>query len=273
MFIYMKEREIIPELDLDWSRVTDEIVAFIQDTLSRAGFKRAVVGLSGGVDSALTAYLATKALGCGNVFCVKMPYKTSSTSSLADADAVINMLNVASETVDISSMVDSFVDRLPDMDHIRKGNVMARVRMIVLYDISAREKALVMGTGNKTERLLGYTTLFGDSACALNPIGDLYKTQVWALASYAGLPQQVISKPPSADLWVGQTDEDELGVPYIVVDKVLHYYFDRNKKKEEIVSGGIEEGIVERILTLAEQNRFKREPAPIAKITNPVGNK
>ncbi|NOY05288.1 MAG: NAD+ synthase [Chlorobi bacterium] len=269
----MKEREIIPELDLDWSKVTDEIVTFIRDMFSRTGFSRAVVGLSGGVDSALTAYLTTRALGRENILCVKMPYKTSSASSISDADAVIKMLDVASETVDISRMVDTFADRFPDMDHIRKGNVMARVRMIVLYDISAREKALVMGTGNKTERLLGYTTLYGDSACALNPIGDLYKTQVWAMASYAGLPQHIISKPPSADLWVGQTDEGELGVPYAVVDKVLHYYFDRNKTKEEIVSSGVDPGIVERILTLAEQNRFKREAAPIAKITIPLAIK
>ena len=149
---------------------------------------------------------------------------------------------------------------------------MARVRMIVLYDISARENALVMGTGNKTERLLGYTTLFGDSACALNPIGDLYKSQVWALASYIGIPENIVSKAPSADLWVDQTDEDELGAPYVMVDKVLHYYFDLKKTKEEIVAQGIEARIVDNILTLAKRNRFKREPAPFANITISRGN-
>jgi len=176
--------------------------------------EHAVVGLSGGIDSSLSCYLAVKALGAANVLGVRMPYKTSSPDSMTDAQLMIAMLGIPSRTIEITPMADPLIALDPQMSAIRKGNIMARIRMVVLYDQSADFKGLVVGTGNKTEYLLGYTTLYGDSACAFNPLGDLYKTQVRQLAASFDFPQSIQSKAPSADLWKGQTDEGELGFTY-----------------------------------------------------------
>ncbi|HEX9617015.1 MAG TPA: NAD+ synthase, partial [Anaerolineales bacterium] len=195
------------------------LTGFIHTEITRAGFSRAVVGVSGGLDSSLSCYLAAEALGPENVLAVRMPYKSSSPDSLAHAQKVIDILGVQSLTVSITEMVDPLFERFPDADPLRRGNVMARARMIVLYDQSEAFDALVVGTGNKTEILLGYTTIYGDAANALNPVGDLYKTQARQLARALGIPEEIIQKAPTADLWVGQTDEGELGFTYEEVDR------------------------------------------------------
>ena len=196
-----------------------------------------------------------------------MPYRTSSPSSLADAQAVIDTFGVQSETVDITPMVDPLFERFPDMDKRRRGNVMARERMIILYDQSVAFNGLVVGTGNKTEQLLGYTTLFGDSACAINPLGDLYKRQVRQLAAYLGIPQQIITKPPSADLWVGQTDEGELGFTYDEADQILYLIFDARWTVDDVVELGFPRKLVEGIVERVRRNQYKRMPPIIAKLS------
>src|SRR5690606_277116 len=198
------------------------LVGFIADQIAKAGMKRAVIGLSGGLDSAVSAYLTAEALGPENLLAIRMPYKTSSPDSLNDADAVIKALGLPSMTIPITEMADPLFARFPDMSERRKGNVMARLRMTILYDQSVPWGGLVMGTSNKTELLLGYSTIYGDSGVALQPIGDLYKTQVRELAAALGVPEQIIKKPPSADLWQGQTDEGELGFTYAEVDQLLY---------------------------------------------------
>jgi NAD+ synthase len=218
------------------------LTGFIKSEITRAGFSRAVVGLSGGIDSALSCVLAAEALGPENVLAVRMPHKSSSPDSLEHANLVIEKFWVQSETVEITDMVDALISRDPEMSKTRKGNIMARARMIVLYDRSETFKGLVVGTGNKTELLLGYTTLWGDSASALNPLGDLYKTQIRQLSRAMGIPNEIIDKPPSADLWSGQTDEGELGFTYEEVDRLLYLLVDRSQ--------------------------FKRMLPPIAKVSN-----
>lgn len=197
------------------------LTGFIRTEITRGGFSRAVIAVSGGVDSAVSCYLTAQALGPENVLALRLPYKTSSPDSLEHAQMVIDHLGVQSLTIPITEMVDAYLKLAAGASRIRQGNVMARMRMIVLYDQSEAFKGLVVGTGNKTEILLGYTTLYGDSACALNPLGDLYKTQVRQLAAALGVPQVIIDKAPSADLWVNQTDEGELGFTYAEVDQLL----------------------------------------------------
>jgi NAD+ synthase len=196
-----------------------------------------------------------------------MPYKTSSRDSIEDAQLVISNLGIKSELIDITPMCEPYFERFPDMDNIRRGNVMARMRMIILYDLSAREKALVIGTSNKTELLLGYGTLYGDMASAINPLGDLYKTQVWQLAEELGVPRKIIEKKPTADLWVGQTDEDELGISYKEVDKLLYFMVDERKTDEELIELGFERGLIEKVKLMVQRNQFKRRPPIIAKIS------
>ena len=244
------------------------LTGFIHTEITRAGFAKAVVGLSGGVDSALSCYLAAQALGPGNVLAVCMPYESSSPDSLEHAQAIIDKLQVQSLTISITEMVQPYLDRYPGMDQVRRGNIMARARMIVLYDQSEAFDALVVGTGNKTEILLGYTTLFGDSACALNPLGDLYKTQVRQLARAMGIPEEVVQKPPSADLWKGQTDEGELGFTYAQVDRLLYLLVDQRYTPEDCVQAGFAEAFVSTVVKRIRRNHFKRILPPIAKLSN-----
>ncbi len=248
------------------------LVKFLRDESQHAGFSRGVVGLSGGVDSAVVAFLAAEALGKENVRGVLMPYRTSNPQSRADADLVVRSLGIQTETVDISPMVDAYLKDRPDADRVRGGNVMARQRMIVLYDISSRDGALVFGTSNKTEILLGYGTIFGDLASALNPLGDLYKTQVWHLAEALGVPEAIVKKQPSADLWEGQTDEQELGITYARVDQLLYALVDERRNVKELLEMGFEEALIERVRRLIRINQFKRRPPLIAKISHRTVN-
>lgn len=244
------------------------LVSFIRDEVTRVGLSRAVIGLSGGIDSALSCMLAVEALGEENVLAVRMPYKTSSPESLADADLIIKRRNMPNHVVEITSMVDPLFERFPDTTPGRRGNAMARARMIVVYDQSVAFNGLVIGTGNKTEILLGYSTIFGDAASALNPLGDLYKTQVRQLATAVGVPQPIIDKPPTADLWVGQTDEGELGFTYEQVDQLLYLLVDQRYSRDEAVAAGFGAGFVDKVLTTIRRNQFKRMPPLIAKLSN-----
>lgn len=244
------------------------LTGFIHTEITRVGFDKAVIGLSGGIDSALSCFLAAEALGPENVLAVRMPYATSSPDSLEDAQRVIEATGVQALTVPITEMVEPLFERFPGMNNMRKGNVMARARMIVLYDQSEAFGGLVVGTGNKTELLLGYSTLYGDSACALNPIGDLYKTQVRQLSREIGVPTEVIYKAPSADLWAGQTDEDELGFTYEEVDKLLYLLVDQRYRPEDLVEAGFAEKFVQTVIERVRRNQFKRVLPPIAKLTN-----
>ena len=260
----------IPEINLsinpDLARKI--LTGFIKSEINRVGFTRAVVGLSGGIDSALSCVLAAEALGPENVLAVRMPYKSSSPESLEHAQMVIEQFKVRSETVEITGMVDALISRDPEMSKTRKGNIMARARMIVLYDQSEVFKGLVVGTGNKTEILLGYTTLWGDSASALNPIGDLYKAQIRQLSRALGIPSAIVDKPPSADLWAGQTDENELGFTYEDVDKLLYLLVDHRYSPEECIEVGFDLTFVETVVTRIRRNQFKRMLPPIAKLSN-----
>jgi NAD+ synthase len=246
------------------------LVDFLRDEIYRTGLRRAVVGLSGGIDSALACLLAAEALGAHNVLALRMPHAGSSADSLAHAQLVIDQAGVRSETFDITGMVQPLVaaGAATAEDQKRAGNVMARARMIVLYDRSATWKGLVVGTGNKTEILLGYTTLFGDSASALNPLGDLYKTQVRQLARHVGVPASIIDKAPSADLWAGQTDEAELGFTYERVDQLLYLLVDQRYRPDECAAAGFELEFVEKVINQIRRNQFKRMPPIIAKLSN-----
>jgi len=244
------------------------LTGFIRSEITRVGFERAVIGLSGGLDSALACFLAAEALGAENVLAVCMPYRTSAQDSLDDAQLVIDALGVRSLTVPISDSADPLFARFPQMNTVRRGNVMARMRMIILYDQSEEFHGLVVGTGNKTEILLGYTTIYGDSACALNPLGDLYKTQVRQLAQAIGVPEAIVAKPPSADLWVGQTDEGELGFTYAEVDRLLYLLIDERYPPQECVAAGFDESFVQAVVKRVRRFHFKRLMPPIAKISN-----
>lgn len=253
----------------DNKKVEEILIEFIKNETHKIGITKAVIGLSGGIDSAVSAFLSVKALGNENVSGIMMPYKSSSKESLIDAVKVADILKIKSKVVDISEIVDSCINKFgTDLSKIRKGNIMARIRMIILYDESAKENALVMGTGNRTEILLGYTTIFGDSACAINPVGDLYKTQLRSLAGYLGLPEEIINKKPSADLWSGQTDEDELGFSYEEVDKYLYLKIDEKKLDEELLKLGFKEDFMKRVNNLMIKNEYKSHPPTIAKISN-----
>jgi NAD+ synthase len=208
-----------------------------------------------------------EALGRQNVLAIRMPYRTSSPESLSHAQLVIDRLGVPHDTVDITPMVEPLFKRFPDMPPLRQGNVMARERMIVLYDQSAAWKGLVVGTSNKTELLLGYGTLFGDMASAVNPLGDLYKTQIRQLAAAVGVPQPIIDKPPSADLWLGQTDEGEMGLTYEQVDRLLYLLVDERYSLDEAVEAGFERGYGERVWKMVRVNSFKRRLPLIAKVS------
>ena len=212
-----------PSLAINPALAARWLEAFLRDELvERRGIGRAILGLSGGIDSALVAYLCARALGPENVYAIRMPYKTSSPSSLSDAQRIVDALRINCETIEISAAVDGYLAHAPDADARRKGNVMARMRMLILFDQSARRGALPVGTGNKTERLMGYFTWHADDTPPVNPIGDLFKTQVWALARHLGVPTEVVDKPPSADLEANQTDEGDLGITYAKADRILN---------------------------------------------------
>jgi NAD+ synthase len=260
------------DLSLNTDIVKKLLVDFVRDETHNAGFTKGIIGLSGGVDSAVVASLATEALGKENLLAVMMPYKTSSPQSAADAELVVRQLGIRSELVDITPMVEAYLRRANSPDQVRAGNVMARQRMIVLYDLSHREKALVIGTSNKTEVLLGYGTLFGDMACAINPLGDLYKTQVWQLAQALGVPNIIIEKKPSADLWEGQTDEGEFGFSYKRVDRLLYFLIDERLSEGELKELGFEEAFVTNIKKMIRTSQFKRRLPLIAKVSNRTVN-
>ena len=266
-------RDILRALRIDPVLVRRVLLEFLRRESGRFGFHRAVVGLSGGIDSATSCALAAAAFGPENVLAVRMPYRTSSPDSMADAQTVIDQLGVAHKTIEITPMVEPLFALQPDMSKQRRGNIMARQRMIVLYDQSAAWNGLVVGTGNKTEILLGYSTLFGDAASALNPIGDLYKTQVRQLAVSLGLPSAVITKPPSADLWAGQTDEAELGFTYADADQILYLLFDERYTLEEVAAVGFPRPLVQAIWERVRRNQYKRVMPIIAKLsTRSVGS-
>ncbi|MCK4724509.1 MAG: NAD+ synthase [Anaerolineales bacterium] len=260
--------QIMSDLRINTELATKILTGFIHTEVTRAGFNRAVIGLSGGVDSTLSCFLAAKALGPDNVLAVCMPYKNSSSESLEHAQLVINQLGVKDRTIAITEIVDPLFELLPDATQLRRGNIMARVRMAILFDQSESFHGLVVGTGNKTEILLGYTTLYGDSASALNPIGDLYKTQVRQLALSLGVPEVIVKKPPSADLWPGQTDEDELGFTYEQADNLLYLLIDQRYSPADCVSAGFSESFVSTVIERIRRNHFKRVLPPIAKLTN-----
>ena len=268
--------ELPDELAIDTDVARRVITGFIRGQLGQAGFERCVLGLSGGIDSGLVAYLVSEAIGADRLLCVLMPYRTSSPGSRADAEAIVAALGCRSELVEITAMVDGYFGRngqagaggegAAEATPVRRGNFMARARMAVLYDRSASFGGLVVGTGNKTESLIGYTTLFGDNACAFNPIGDLYKSQVRQLAAAMGVPKQVIAKAPSADLWPDQTDEAEGSFSYPLLDRVLYWRIDRRRSTDELVTMGFERALVERVERLVATSEFKRQVPPVAKL-------
>jgi NAD+ synthase len=244
------------------------LTSFLQNEIGKAGFSRAVLGLSGGIDSALSCYLAVKALGEANVLALRLPYQTSSAESLSHADLVIEALGIPSETVEITDMVEPLFAASPGISAHRKGNVMARARMVVIYDRSAAWNGLVVGTSNKTELMLGYGTIFGDLASAVNPIGDLYKTQVRQLARAMGVPEAIINKAPSADLMPGQTDEGDLGFTYEKVDQLLYLMVDERYSTQEAVEAGFTLEMVQRVWEMVRQAQYKRTLPLIPKISD-----
>ena len=259
---------INPDLTINTDLAREILTGFVRSEITRVGMSRAIINLSGGLDSALSCALAVAALGAENVMALRLPYRTSSADSLEHAQLVIDQFKVQTETIDISAMVDPLIERDSTISSVRKGNIMARVRMIVLYDQSEVFRALPVGTSNKTEILLGYSTMYGDSASAMNPIGDLYKTQVRQLARAMDIPAPIIDKAPSADLWEGQTDEKELGFTYDEVDKLLYLLIDQRYSPQEAIEAGFNESFVKAVTARVRRNQFKRMQPPIAKVSN-----
>lgn len=248
------------------------LTSFIRDAVETSGTQGVVVGLSGGVDSALAAALAARALGPDKVNAFLLPYRTSAPESERDARAVAEQLGLPHRLIEISPMVDAYFELELGAPAERRGNKMARERMTILFDQAKKLDALVLGTSNKTEILLGYSTVFGDNASSLNPLGDLYKCQVWQLARHLGLPAAVIDKAPSADLRPGQTDEDDLGFSYELADEVLYLLFDRSLRPDEIIARGYDEPVVRRIVGLEQRFRFKRRLMLIARLSGSAVN-
>lgn len=254
-----------PPLDIDPAMTTEWLVSFLKQEFERRGFDKAVLGLSGGVDSAVVASLAARALGPRNVIAVRLPYRTSSPQSLEHAQRLFDSLSLESRTLDISAAVDGYLVNEPEADNHRKGNVMARVRMIALFDLSARYKALPLGTGNKSERLLGYFTWHADDSPPINPIGDLYKTQVWELARYLGVPAEIVDKPASADLIQGQTDEGDFGISYKKADQILNWLLSGFKPSE---IQGFSEAEIELVHNRLEGTHWKRKLPAVAMVSH-----
>ena len=265
-------RERAPELAIDPELATEWLVAFLRDELiERRGVRNAVIGLSGGGDSAVVAYLSSLALGPEHVHAIRMPYRTSSPDSLADAQAVIDALGCAAHTIDISGAVDGYLALEPEADGRRRGNVMARTRMLVLFDQSAKLAALPIGTGNKTERMMGYFTWHADDSPPLNPIGDLFKTQVWQLARHLGVPLRIVDKAPSADLEADQTDEGDLGITYLEADRILSLMLS-GRTDEKIVARGFSAHDVALVRRRVESTHWKRHLPTTALLTNTAIN-
>ena len=244
------------------------LVGFIRNEVRKVGFERVVLGLSGGVDSSLVATLAAEALGAANVLGLIMPYKTSDPKSKSDALQVARQLGIQHREIDINPQIEAYFERFPEADQKRRGNKMARERMTILYDQSWAWRALVIGTSNKTELLLGYGTIYGDMASAINPLGDLYKTQVWQLADAVGVPTAIVQKAPSADLWAGQSDETELGFQYRMIDQLLYYLVERRYSVEELRRLGFDEPFIEDIVRRIRDNQYKRRLPVIAKLSS-----
>lgn len=255
-------------LGLDYKITLGLLTAFIKDELAKPGFSRLIVGLSGGLDSAVVAYLSVKAIGNENVVAAIMPYKSSNLENIKDAHELVAALGIKKYEVDITPQVDSYFKRFPDANRDRRGNKMARERMSILYDLSAKERALVIGTSNKSEILLGYGTIFGDLACAINPIGDLYKTQVRILAHHLGVPEKIIAKPPSADLFEGQTDEGDYGFSYQDVDGLLYLLVDERYSPAQCEKAGYDRAMINKVIDMIVINQFKRSTPLIAKLSS-----
>ena len=255
------------DLHLDYSLVEDILTSFLRNEVQKFGFRSVAIGLSGGIDSAVVIELAVRAFGAGQVLGVMMPYRSSSPESLEHAELMVSRLGVRSEVVDISPAVDAFVRSVPEGDLLRRGNIMARTRMVYLYDISARDGRLIIGTSNKTELLLGYGTLFGDMASAVNPVGDLYKTQLRGLARYLGIPEPLIAKVPSADLWEGQSDEADLGFSYEDADSILYMMLEKRMDRQSILAEGVPAAFYDRVRKMVVSNQYKRMMPVIAKIS------
>ncbi|MFN2464506.1 MAG: NAD+ synthase [Candidatus Dormibacteria bacterium] len=255
------------ELAINLPLVTSILTGFLSNETHRVGFSRVILALSGGVDSAVVAALAVRALGAENVIGICMPYRLSNPRSLEDATVVAHQLGIRLEVIDITPQVDAYFERFPDASAGRRGNKMARERMTIAYDFSMAENALVVGTSNKTELLLGYGTIFGDMASALNPVGDLYKSQLWQLAAHVGLPGSVVTKPPSADLWEGQSDEQELGFAYAQVDRLLYHAVDLRMNRAELIERGHDGEFVDSVMRRVRVNQYKRRLPVIAKLS------
>ncbi|MBN1272118.1 MAG: NAD+ synthase [Candidatus Aminicenantes bacterium] len=246
---------------------------FIREEMKKSHFSRGIIGLSGGLDSSVCTALAAGALGPKNLTALILPYGKVSQKDVEDAELLVRALGIKSKTIDISPMINIYYERYPFKNNVAIGNKMARERMSILYDFSVREQALVLGTSNKSELLIGYGTIHGDMACAINPLGDLYKTQVRMLARHIGIPKQILNKKPSAGLWKGQTDEGEIGLTYKELDEILFLRVDNKKSREEILAKGYSEKSVDHILKLIKKSSFKRNLPPIPKIsTRTVGH-
>jgi NAD+ synthase len=265
-------RRVLDRLALNAPLAVAVLTRFIGDAVEMSGSSGVVVGLSGGIDSSLAAALAVRALGAERVHGFLLPYRTSSSESESDARLVAGHLGLPHRKIDISPMVDAYFSIETDADAGRRGNKMARERMTILFDQAKKLGALVLGTSNKTEILLGYSTVFGDNASSLNPLGDLYKHQVWQLARHLELPEQVVAKRPSADLWPGQTDEDDMGFDYRTADEVLWLLFDEGLTPDEVMERGYDEPVVSRIVRFERQFRFKRRLMLIARLSGSAVN-
>ena len=253
---------MLVDLALDPKKTSKKIAEFIRLTLSKAGFSKVVVAISGGIDSAVSCTLAVRALSAGNVYPCLFPYKSLNKEGLEDAQSVIDILAIPREnvmTIDIKQFVDHITDTDSSMDDLRRGNVMVRTRMLLLFDQAKIRNALVLGTENKTENLLGYYTRFGDEASDIEPIIHLYKTQVRQLAKHLKLPEQIISKSPTAGMWHGQTDEGEFGFTYEEADQILHLFVDKQKSIEDIVNVGFSKATVDKVLERMHKNQFKHD--------------
>ena len=255
-------------LKINCDLVVQILTRFVHCEIHRTGFRRAVVGLSGGIDSSVTTYLAVRALGAENVLAVTMPYKTSSDATRDDSQHVIQHLGLQTVNAPITGQIDAYFAMFPDASQMRRANKCARERMTILYDQSASFEGLVLGTSNKSELLLGYGTQFGDMASAINPIGDLYKTQLYPLAEYLGVPEPIRSKQPTGDLWIGQTDEDELGFSYAEVDRLLYLLVDRRWQVHELIAAGFDKSFVKRVTDRVRRNHYKRRLPIIAKLSS-----